>query len=205
MSESLVGRVAIKSKTLKPGEGAAFVLSAGQLLQISTPQGKQVADFVAVSASDPNEVLSTAATRSQNSTIMIQKGMKVYSNLRSPLFELIEDTVGRHDLLFAACDPKRYEEGFGIKDHASCRVALAGALEEHGLTFATIPDPINWFMNVAVLQRGELELRESLAESNDFVLLETLTDVVAGISACPQDQNAINGGNPTEITVRVFR
>ena len=57
MSESLVGRVAIKSKILKPGEGMAVSLSAGQLLQISTPTGKQVADFVAVSASDPTEVL----------------------------------------------------------------------------------------------------------------------------------------------------
>jgi uncharacterized protein len=205
VSESLVGRVAVKSKTLKPGEAVAIPLSAGQLLQISSLEGKQVADLVAVNPEDTSEVLSTGATRSINSTIMLQKGMKIYSNLRKPLFALLEDTVGRHDMMFAACDPTRYKEDYGIENHASCRAALTEALQPFGMTFESIPDPINVFMNVAIVQRGELELRESLAEANDFVILEALTQVVAAISACPQDQNEVNGMHPTDIMVRVFR
>jgi len=205
VSESLVGRVAVKSKLLKPGDGWAVEMKQGELLQIITVQGKQVSDFVACVPGSPHELLSTAVTRARNSSIMLQSGMTIYSNLRNPLFEIVEDTVGRHDMMFAACDPKRYKEDFGLEDHASCRQALATALEPHDVTFETVSDPINWFMNVAVLQRGELELRESLAERNDYVLLSASQDVVAGITACPQDQNAVNAFNPTDILVRVYR
>ncbi|CAN5726704.1 hypothetical protein BH20CHL4_BH20CHL4_11430 [soil metagenome] len=205
VSESLVGRMAVKSKLLKPGDGWAVEVRQGELLQIITVQGKQVSDFVACVPDAPQELLSTGVTRSKNNSIMLQQGMTIYSNLRNPLFEITEDTVGRHDMMFAACDPKRYKDDFGLDDHRSCRESLANALEPHGVTFETVPDPINWFMNVAILQRGELELRESLAERNDYVLLTAMTDVVAGITSCPQDQNAINGFNPTDILVRVFK
>jgi uncharacterized protein len=205
VSEFLVGRRAIKSQVVQPGEGYAAELKQGDLLQIITLHGKQVVDFVAVSAESPDEMLSTGVTRSKNSTIMLQKGMPLYSNRRNELFQLVEDTVGRHDMLFAACDPRRYQDDFGIEGHANCRESLAAALTPFGLTYDTIPDPVNWFMNVAILQRGELELRESLAERNDFVLLVAAQDVVAGISPCPQDQVPINGMNPTEIMVRVYR
>lgn len=205
MSEQLVGRVAVKSRQLKPGEAVGFEVRTGEIVQISTLEGKQVADFVAVSLANPGEVLSTAITRSMNNSIMLQNGMGIYSNLRNKMLELVEDTVGRHDVLYAACDPKRYALDYGIEGHANCREALTSALEPFGLTFDSIPDPVNWFMNVAILQQGELELRESLAERNDFVLLEATMDVAIGVSACPQDQNDINSGNPTDILVRVFR
>lgn len=205
MSDQLVGRVAVKSKQLRPGEAVGFDVKAGEIIQISTLEGKQVADFVAVSLANPREVSSTAHTRAKNSSIMLQKGMGIYSNLRNLMLEIVEDSVGRHDILFAACDPQRYSVDFGLEGHANCREALAGALEPFGTTYETVPDPVNWFMNVAILQRGELELRESLAERNDFVLLEAKVDCAIGVSACPQDQNAINGGKPTDILVRVFR
>lgn len=205
MSDQLVGRVAVKSKQLRPGEAVGFEVNAGEIVQISTLEGKQVADFVAVSLTDAKEMSSTAHTRAKNSSIMLQKGMGIYSNLRNPMLTLVEDTVGRHDILFAACDPQRYAVDYGLEGHANCREALANALEPFGITYQTVPDPVNWFMNVAILQRGELELRESLAERNDFVLLEAVMDCAIGVSACPQDQNDINGGKPTDILVRVFR
>lgn len=205
MSEALVGRLAVKSKTLKPGDGWAVEVQPDELLQIISLNGKQVSDLVAMAAGNPSEVLSTSITRSKNSSIMLQKGMTVYSNLRNPMFEVVEDTVGRHDMLFAACDPRRYSEDYGLTDHASCRAALTGALEPYGLGFYAIPDPINIFMNVAILQRGELELRESLAEAGDFILLRATQPVVAAMTACPQDQNDVNGGSPTDILVRLFR
>jgi uncharacterized protein len=205
VTEALVGRLAVKSKQLKPGEGWAVEMKQGELLQIVAVQGKQVSDFVAVVPGEPAEALSTAVTRSKNSSIMLQSGMTLYSNLRNPLFQIVEDTVGRHDMMFAACDPRRYEDDFGLKDHASCRMALTEVLEPYGVGFEMMPDPINWFMNVAILQRGELELRESLAERGDFVILDAQRDLVAALTACPQDQNDVNGGNPTDILVRVFR
>ena len=54
-------------------------------------------------------------------------------------------------------------------------------------------------------QRGELEIREPLAEKDDYVVLRALKDVVAGVSACPQDLVPTNGSNPTDLAVRVYR
>ena len=205
VSEQLVGRVAVKSKQLKPGEAVGFEVKIGEIVQISTLEGKQVADFVAVALDDPRELSSTAHTRAMNNSIMLQNGMGIYSNMRNKMLEIVEDTVGRHDILYAACDPKRYSIDYGLEGHANCREALGGALKQFGVSYEAIPDPVNWFMNVAILQRGELELRESLAERNDFVLLLANMDVAIGVSACPQDQNDVNGGKPTDILVRVFR
>jgi uncharacterized protein YcgI (DUF1989 family) len=197
--------MAVKSRQIRPGEGFAAEVKTGQLLQIATLQGQQVADFVAFNLADRAERLSTAVTRAKNSSIMLQQGMVVYSNRRSPMFELVEDTVGRHDMLFAACDPRRYKDDYGLEGHPNCREALATALAAFGIDGDQLPDPINWFMHVSILQRGELEIRESLAERNDFVLLQALMDTVVGISACPQDQNPTNGFKPTDLLVRIYR
>jgi uncharacterized protein len=205
VSQLLLGRMAVKARQIRPGEAAAVELKTGQLLQIATVQGKQVADFVAFNVADRDEYLSTAVTRAKNSSIMLANGMKLYSNRRNPMLEIVEDTVGRHDVLFAACDPRRYKDDFGLEEHANCREALTAALVDYGVDYDHVPDPINWFMNVSILQRGELEIRESLAERNDYVLLNALMDVVVATSACPQDQNPTNGGNPTDILLRVYK
>jgi uncharacterized protein len=205
VSQLLAGRMAIKAQQIRPGQGFAAEVKSGQFLQIVTVNGKQVADFVAFNLDDTNEYLSTSHTRSLNNSIMLQEGMKLYSSRRNPLFAVVEDRVGRHDMLFAACDPRRYKDDYGLEQHANCREALTEALSIHGIGFDQIPDPVNWFMNVALKARGELEIRESLAERNDYVLLEALADTLIAISACPQDQNATNSHNPTDILVRVFK
>jgi uncharacterized protein YcgI (DUF1989 family) len=205
VSQQLLGRMAIRARQIRPGEGFGVEVKKDQFLQIITVEGQQVADFVAIAAGDPGERSSTGVTRAKNSSIMLQSGMKIYSNRRNAMFELVEDTVGRHDLLFAACDPRRYKDDFNLEGHANCRDALYNALGTYGLSYDDIPDPVNWFMNVSIQQRGELEVRESLAEKNDYVLLRAEMDVIAGISACPQDQNATNGGNPSDLLIRVFK
>ena len=205
VSHQLLGRMAVRARQIRPGEGFGVEVKTGQLLQIITVDGRQVADFVAIAAGNPDERLSTGVTRAKNGSIMLQSGMKLYSNRRNAMFEIVEDTVGRHDMMFAACDPRRYADDFGLEGHANCRDALYNALGTHGLTYDDIPDPINWFMNVSIQQRGELEIRESLAEKNDYVLLRAEMDTIAGVSACPQDQNATNGGTPTDLLIRVFK
>ena len=60
-------------------------------------------------------------------------------------------------------------------------------------------------MNVAIRQRGELEIREPISERNDHVLLKAVMDTIIGVSACPQDKNATNAMKPSDILVRVYR
>lgn len=204
MSEPLSGALAIKARQIRPGTALPVEVKAGQLLQILDVDGKQVADFVAFNLADANEFLSTAVTRSATSSLIPLQGMTLYSNRRRPMFEVVDDTVGRHDMLYAACDPIRYDL-LGAPDHANCRTSLTDALKPYGANFDHLPDPINWFMYVTIKQRGELEIREPLAEKNDFVVLKALMDVVVAVSACPQDLVPTNGGKPTDIMLRVYK
>ena len=204
MSDLLNGKTPIRARHIRPGQGQAVEMKTGELLQIQTLQGKQVADFVAFTQGDTEEFLSTSVTRATNGNIVPRLGMTLYSNRRQPMFEIVEDTVGRHDMLYACCDPIRYEK-LGAPGHANCREALAGALESYGIGYDRIPSPINWFMNVSIQQRGELEIREPLAEKDDYVVLRALKDVIAAISACPQDFGPTNASNPTDLAVRVYR
>jgi uncharacterized protein len=204
MSEPLSGALAIKARQVRPGTALPVEVKAGQLLQILTVEGKQVADFVAFNLTDANEFLSTAVTRSATSSLIPQQGLTLYSNRRRPMFEIVDDTVGRHDMLYAACDPVRYDL-LGAPDHTNCRTALTEALQPYGANFDHLPDPINWFMYVTIKQRGELEIREPLAEKNDFVVLKALMDVVVAVSACPQDLTPTNAGKPTDIMLRVYK
>lgn len=205
MSTLLQGHIAIKARQVKPGEAYAVEVKAGQFVEITDVAGKQMAVFVAFNAADSAERLSVAATRTGGGSLMLQTGMKLLSNRRNPMFELSEDSVGRHDMLFPPCDERRYKEDFGLDDHPSCRSGLSAALEPFGIDSDQIPDPVNWFMNVAIKQRGELEIREPLSERNDSVVLTALMNSIIGVSACPQDQNDANGGTPTDILVRVYR
>lgn len=204
MSDLLDDKALIKTRYVRPGQGQAVEVKAGELLQIQTVQGKQVADFVAFNRDDFGEWVSTATTRSVNVNIVPQLGMSLYSNRRQAMLEIVEDTVGRHDMLYAACDPVRYAD-LGVPEHASCRAALTDALSSYSVGYDRVPDPVNWFMNVSIQQRGELEVREPLAEAGDYVVVRALKDVVAAVSACPQDHGATNAGNPTELRLIVYR
>ena len=204
MSELLNEKTLSKARHVEPGTAGLLTVKAGQYVQIQTLDGQQVADFVAFNADDLGEFVSTAHTRVANMNIVPQMGMSLYTNMRKPIFEVTEDTVGRHDMLVAACDRARYED-LGAPGHASCREALTEALREFEVGYERMPDPINWFMNVSVKQKGELEVRAPLAEAGDYVLLKALRDAVVAVSACPQDLNDTNGGKPTALRLAVYR
>ena len=204
MSQTLRARMAVKARQVQPGQGFAAEVKAGELIQVMDVSGKQVAELVAFGLADRAEVLSLGATRASGGSMMLQQGMRLLSNRWNGMLELVEDTVGRHDMLIAACDRKRDEQDFGQADHPGCRAALTEALGPFGIAHDQIPDPVNLFMNVGIKQRGELEIREPISERNDYVILAALMDCVVGVTPSPQDQTATNGFKPTDILIRIF-
>lgn len=200
----LFGRVPQRAAQVRPTVPIAFPIRAGQLLQITDVQGKQVAEMVAFNLNDVREYLSPAHTRAINNSLMLVQGMILYSNRRNPMMVLVEDTVGRHDILFPACDRRGYLDDYGIPDHPNCKDNFLLVLQEYGIEEDDLPDPVHWFMNVGILAKGRFEMREPLSERNDYVLLRALMDLIVAVSACPQDQNASNAFNPTDILVRVY-
>lgn len=292
MAQSMVGRLAIKAKQLQPGDAFAAAVPAGGLVEIVDLEGRQVAELVAFSLADPSEHVSLGVTRQQNQSIVLSLGMKLYSSRGRSMLELVEDTVGRHDLLWAAptgpvdevedaesgpdvgsaeemavgatppdgaADEETGAEtaeltggvsamGDGAADAASVdapaveeivandpgvdpvdqlhatsqmtassngltepvmanvahSTGFSAALSAFGLSDMDAPDPVNFFMQLAVMQKGDLELRPPLSERGDRVILEALTDLIVAVR-CSAATDETNDENPTDILVRIYR
>lgn len=205
-NEILQGRIARRAAQVRPAVADVFTIQADQYLQISDTEGKQTVELIAYNADDFEEFLSTSHTRAINNSLMLSKGATLYSNRRNPMFVLVEDTVGRHDILLPSCDRRRYADDYGQEDHPGCRESFVAEFAKEGypIPFDRAPDPVNFFMNVGLRARGELEMREPLSEPGDYVLLRALMNMVVGVSACPQEQSPATGFHPTDILVRVY-
>ena len=209
MANVLVGRRAVSARQLEVGAAAAFPVSTGQLIQIVALAGKQVASFVAVGADGQVERLSPSTTITANASVVLKVGDRLYSQHRTPMFELVEDTVARHDLLTSPL-PVNEDGDSKTAVKQSTLTALVAAATEAGVNPADVADPVNFFKHVVIKQRGELEVRESFAERNDTVVLRTLTDATVVIAnAWPEKKagvatTATTRGRPAQLLVRVY-
>lgn len=185
------------------GEARSLLVGRGQKITVTDVAGKQVADFIAFRQGDLTEFLSPTHTRSILGRLALKVGDNLYTNLRNPLFRVVEDTVGQHDMIFAACDKRRYLLDYGMENHPNCRDNFMEALGGYGLESWRIPDPINIFQNSPLLPDGTFAMAEPLSEPGDRIVLEVLQDAVVAISACPQDQNPCNGWRVTDILLTV--
>jgi uncharacterized protein YcgI (DUF1989 family) len=181
----------------------AWRMQAGQRATIGQSEGHQVGDLIAFNAHDLTEFLSTSHTRRGIHSLRLAKGHSLYTNHRVPILDLVEDTVGVHDLLVAACDPYRYKLDFGVDDHRSCRMNFVEALAEFELPDWRIPDPVNLFQNTPVQPDWGLGSGTSPAKPGDYVTLLARMDAIVSVSACPQDLAPTNAGRPTDLWVKL--
>ncbi len=179
--------------------GGAIDVRAGEYLSIVDVGGAPVADFVAIRRDDPRMVLSPHQTRSMLRRSGLKVGDRLVDNNREPVFEIVRDDVGVHDLFFCACSPALDRQRFGLTDHRSCRMNLLEALAPYGIEEWQLPDPINVFMRTPPRPDGEFEFHPAPSKPGDRLALRVLADVVAAVSSCPMDLSPINGGRITPL------
>ena len=92
---------------IPPRSGAGFILGKGKKLKVIDLEGEQVSDLLCFNREEITEYLSSGRTLDYEETLFLTKGNSFYSNRSNVMFEMIEDTVGRHDFLLAPCS------GFG--------------------------------------------------------------------------------------------
>lgn len=185
------------------GHARMWRMRAGDRVTIAQTEGHQVGDFIAFNAGDMTEFLSPSHTRRCINRYLVSKGHTLYTNHREPIIEIVEDTVGVHDILAAACDPYRYRRDFGVENHRSCRMNFVEALAEYRIPDWRVPDPVNLFQCSPVLPDGAYASAPSRAKAGDYVTLLARMDVIAACSACPQDLAPTNAGRLSDLTVRL--
>lgn len=185
-------------------EGRGVTVGAGQLLDVVDVEGHQVGDLVAWFTDDPGEYLSPAHTVSCNASIGLLTGGQVFSNRRTPVFTVLRDDVGRHDLVVPCCDPERYARDYALPEHPSCLQSLRQAQALLGVAFDLRGEQAwNVFMHNRVTPDGAVVTDRAEHPAGSTITLLAHHDLVVLLSACPQDLTPCNDFNPTSMLLRV--
>ena len=171
---------------IPPRSAAAFILKAGERLKIIDVEGEQVSDLICYSLDDKEEYLSSGRTIDYAETIYLTTGNKFYSNRSNIMFEMVEDTVGKHDFLLAPCSAEMFRITYGDKEpHRGCYGNLKAALEPFEIHPDHIPTCFNVFMNVPVDGiTGKVVVLPPTSKAGDYIIIEAKMDLIVGMTAC---------------------
>jgi len=190
----------IKEVRIAGGYGGRVEIKAGQRLEIVNVEGGQVLDLYAFAQGDPSIFSSPSHTRVMNDSYMLKVGHHLWTVKRDPMFEILYDDVGVHDLSLASCDKHRMRKLYGLPEHRSCRSNLAEMVCDFNIRYEWLPHPINLFQNTPIKLDGTYaEFQPSRAKAGDKMVLKAMIDVVAVGSACPFDLRPLNGDRLTDI------
>jgi aminomethyltransferase len=187
----------------------AYEVKAGQWIQIIDVEGRQCSDLLAFSSQRLHEGvergMDLTTTRSLMGSLYPRPGLyaKYYDQDMRPLLEVVRDTCGRHDTFGTACTAKYYED-LGYPGHPNCSDNFNGALQPFSVAPRKGWPAVNLWYNTAIGASNAIFLDEPWSRPGDYVLLRALTDLVMASSACPDDIDATNAWNPTDIHVRVY-
>lgn len=186
-------------QTIKPQSGVAFELKAGQRLKVIDPRGEQVSDLVAFNKHDIREKISSGKTLDFESTIFITEGHFLWSNRSKKMLKILEDTNGLNDFLLAPCSPETFEIIYDNHNyHPSCFENLHTNLECFGIKPDDIPNAFNIFMNVPVASDGTLSVLPPTSKAGDYMILEAMSDLIIGMTACSAEQSNNYSFKPIE-------
>ena len=197
--------------TIPAGTAKAYELFAGETVQIIDVEGQQCSDFMALNAralaSGLERGIDSTVTRSMTGGAYPIPGLfdKFFDQDLRPLLKLKIDTVGRHDTFAYACTARGYEER-GFFGHLNCSDNISHAYEPFGIARRAAWPAINFFFNSWIDHHdNQLRSDEAWSRPGDYIALEAINDLVAVSTSCPDDVDPINGWNPTDVHVRIYK
>jgi uncharacterized protein YcgI (DUF1989 family) len=185
-------------------EGRGVFVKRGELLDIISIEGRQVGDLVAWRQDDPEEYMSPTHTVSCNASIRLNVNDRLFTNHRNPIFSILRDDVGKHDLVVPCCDQERFARDFNAPDHPHCLGNLKQARDLLNLEFDIHGEQAwNVFMHNRVTPEGAVVTDAAAHGPGSTITLRAEMDVVVLLSACPQDLTPCNAFNPTAMKLVV--
>ena len=190
---------------IPPCSAQAIELEAGDELVVIDPEGQQVSDLTAFSREDVREYLSSGRSIDYASRMFLTTGDLLYSNRSRPMFEIVEDTCGRHDFTLSPCSKDTFSIIYGeTEGRPGCEGNLAEALAPHGIEVDDIPIAFNVFMHVDVdAASGVIRVLPPKSGPGDFVRLRALMPLIVGMTACSAGQS--NNFRYKPIDYRIIR
>ncbi len=200
----------LQDYNIQPGNAQAYEVRSGQYIQVMDVQGRECTDFQCFSLAQLDRGIerdiNMTTTRSLTGCIYPMPGIrsKYWSVDQEPLFEIVQDTCGRHDAYGLSCYPRYYDDA-GYPGHVNCSDNINTELAAWGIKPRVGWPSINYFFNTMIDEHHVLSVDDPWSRPGDFVMLRALTDLVAVSTACPCDIDPTNAWNPTDIQVRVYK
>ncbi|MDE2445089.1 MAG: aminomethyltransferase family protein [Alphaproteobacteria bacterium] len=194
---------------IRAATARAFVVKAGEYIQIIDVSGHQMTDFQCFSAAKLDKgienALDATVTRTLTGRAYPVPGLpsKAFGFDFEPMIEVVQDTCGRHDAFATACNPRYYDD-VGYPGHANCTENFNFALDPYGIAKRKGWEALNFFYNTQMNHANVIVSDEAWSRPGDYVLVKALTDLVCVTSSCPDDIDPGNGWNPTDIHVRTY-
>ncbi len=178
-------------KIIPARSGTAFILKKAERLTVTDIEGEQVSDFICFNLHDKSEYLSSGRTIDYAETIFLTKGHPFYSNRSNIMFDIIEDTVGRHDFLLTPCSADTFRIIYGHDlPHHGCMGNLCEALAPYGILPDNIPICFNIFMHVIVnADTGKINVLPPKSKAGDYIIIEARMDLIVGMTACSAEMS----------------
>jgi urea carboxylase-associated protein 1 len=180
------------------------IVTKGQRLKIIDLEGQQAVDFLCYNNNDLSDRYSATNTVKVQGNVYVGLGSILYSDSGTPLLEVVEDTIGRHDTVYGCCSNPNNMLRYGVETTESCYTNFEAELAKLGMGKDAIVPNVNWFMSVPVLEDGSAGVDKVIQQPNSYVTLLAKTDTLAVLSNCPQMHNPCNGYNPTPVKIEIF-
>ena len=191
----------MKEYIINPCSGIKIEVLKGQKIDIIDIEGGQVVDFFAEMKADSAEFLSPGVTIDCNESLRLNIGDIIYSNKYRPMFRVIYDDVGEHDLIHPCCRKEMFDFFYNNgENHSNCLDNINNALA----TSHPIITPVNLFMYTKINTDGSIEVLAPLSKAGDKITLEALEDITLGIAACSVSESDCNSGVCTAIKVILY-
>lgn len=197
--------------TINRSTAKAYEVKAGEYVQIIDVEGRQCSDFMAMRSSKLEDGLEryidSTVTRSMVGGAYPGPGLfdKFFDQDMKPLIRVVQDTVGRHDTFALACTARGYEER-GFFGHINCSDNISAQYEPYGIASRRAWPAINFFFNSWIHPSdNRIQSDEAWSRPGDYVAMQAMDDLVCVSTACPDDVDPINGWNPTDIHVRIYK
>ena len=194
----------IDEYVLQPGEARVLRVPRGARLGIHDIEGSQAAELVAFVQDDLAEHLDCAVTMEVIGRLFPTEKSKFYTNRYEPLFTLLEDTVGRHDLVHPASSKMSRSLFLGESgEREGTLERFRDAFATEGVDVAVLPRPVHLFRWTDVDGDGNFVLMETPSEAGQGVKLQVERDALVGIAVPDDEISPVTGCNPTPIRVTV--
>ena len=180
------------------------IVKKGQRLRITDLEGQQAVDFLCYNNNDRSDRYSATNTVKVQGNVYVGLGSILYSDSGTPLLEVVEDTIGRHDTVYGCCSNSNNMLRYGVETTESCYTNFEAELAKLGMGKEAIVPNVNWFMSVPVLEDGSAGVDNVVQKINSYVTLVAITDTLTVLSNCPQMHNPCNGYNPTPVKIEIY-